>query len=694
MVHQEPHTVKIGTLDFCLQVGERVDNLVPWSPSKNTTILTINEVDPSLYLGAIYLLVAANHGPLPSIQVTAHYHDNGTPSIHHTTDLSIPDWQSGHLHQIRHMHMPCTANTGATAAMFAIPIYVDPSRSVRQLTLPNNKRLHIFGATGITVPLSWSSQETGSSIRIIDAQATFDNRVKVTVHNVGTKPVGPFRVHIEQHGYNTVQVLAPGHWTHVMLVCQPPDERHMTLRVHAGGQVATFPVEFPSTIDKHEAPQWLQNAKFGIFFHWGIYSVPAWAPVGLEYSEWYWWQMNNPNDPTYRYHRDNYGEDFNYDDFVHARELASSLNTSAWLELVDDAHAHYFVFTTKHHDGFALWDTSTTNRSTMHLGPKRDIVNELVTAARRDYPHLKTGLYFSLPEWYHPQFDGSDKGWAGGPPRNPYTGKEVPYTGYRPIQDFVNELQVPQALELIDNYRPDIFWCDQGGFNNSTVWQKHYFENYPEVAVNDRCGNEYSDFSTVEYHRSMATADRFWEATRGVDPYSFGFNRATPREKYASASELLVELVDVVAAGGNLLLNVGPDETGIVPEPMTSTLKEMGRWIEPRAEAIFNTTLYWVSPNGQDVNHGVRLRFTIDQHQSLYMFVIVEKGELPKELVVDVPLPLPLARIVSLPHRFPVTWSIDTKGRLVIYNTNDGTRGDEHNIWLFKIIPRNPPLPW
>ena len=300
----------------------------------------------------------------------------------------------------------------------------------------------------------------------------------------------------------------------------------------------------------------------------------------------------------------------------------------------------------------------------------------------------------SLPEWYHPQFDGSDKGWAGGPPRNPYTGKEVPYTGYRPIQDFVNELQVPQALELIDNYQPDIFWCDLGGFNNSTVWQKHYFENYAEVAVNDRCGNEYSDFSTVEYHRSMATANRFWEATRGVDPYSFGFNRATPREKYASASELLVELVDVVAAGGNLLLNVGPDETGSVPEPMASTLKEMGRWIEPRAEAIFNTTLYWVSPNGQDVNHGVRLRFTIDQHQSLYMFVIVEKGELPKELVVDVPLPLPLARIVSLPHRFPVTWSIDTRGRLVIYNINDGTRGDGHNIWLFKIVPRNPPLPW
>lgn len=244
MAHQETHIIKTGTLDFCLHVGDRVDNFVPWSSSKNTTTLVLNEIDPTLYLGAVYLLVASNHGPLPSVPVTAHYHDNDKPSITHTTDLSIPDWQSGHLHQIRHMHVPCTANTGATAAMFAVPIYVDPSRSLGALSIPNSQRLHIFGATGITVPSSWSSQETGSSIRIIDAQATFDNMVKVTVHNVGTKPVGPFRVHIEQHGYKTVQVLAPGHWTHVVLPCQP-GERYMTLRVHAGGQVATFSVEFP-----------------------------------------------------------------------------------------------------------------------------------------------------------------------------------------------------------------------------------------------------------------------------------------------------------------------------------------------------------------------------------------------------------------------------------------------------------------
>lgn len=103
--------------------------------------------------------------------------------------------------------------------------------------------------------------------------------------------------------------------------------------------------------------------------------------------------MNNPNDPTYTYHRDTFGEDFNYDDFVYAQGLANKLNTTAWLELVDDARARYFVFTTKHHDGFALWDTHTTDRSIMNFGPNRDIVNELITAARHGFPHLKTGLY-------------------------------------------------------------------------------------------------------------------------------------------------------------------------------------------------------------------------------------------------------------------------------------------------------------
>ena len=149
-------------------------------------------------------------------------------------------------------------------------------------------------------------------------------------------------------------------------------------------------------MQQHQAPQWLEDAKFGIFIHWGLYTVPAWAPVGKEYSEWYWWQMNH--DPTKSYHRETYGEQFNYDDFI--PKLPSTPDPSKWLDLVNKSRARYFVFTTKHHDGFALWNTSVNERSSVHLGPKRDFVDALMTAAKKPaYAHLKRGLYCKY--YYH-----------------------------------------------------------------------------------------------------------------------------------------------------------------------------------------------------------------------------------------------------------------------------------------------------
>lgn len=107
-----------------------------------------------------------------------------------------------------------------------------------------------------------------------------------------------------------------------------------------------------------------------------------------------------------------------------------------------------------------------------------------------------------MPEWYHPSYHDRWLNWDG-PPVNPYTGKTVPYTGSPAVNDFVNEVQVPQALELIDNFEPDIMWCDIGGINNSTAWQAYFLNKARkqgrQVTMNDRCGNSVSDFTTVEY---------------------------------------------------------------------------------------------------------------------------------------------------------------------------------------------------
>lgn len=132
----------------------------------------------------------------------------------------------------------------------------------------------------------------------------------------------------------------------------------------------------------------------------------------------------------------------------------------------------------------------------------------------------------SLPEWFHPSYHDNWLNWNG-PPKNPYTGHQVSYTGAPSVASFVNEVQVPQFLELFHNYEPDIMWCDIGGINNSTAWQAEFLNEARkrggrQVTMNDRCGNTISDFATVEYQGVDYVPERPWESTRGIDPHSFG----------------------------------------------------------------------------------------------------------------------------------------------------------------------------
>ncbi|KAI9310463.1 glycoside hydrolase superfamily [Dichotomocladium elegans] len=721
--------LQVGALQFRTQMGAPCDNVV----AQNQTIaLTADNDDDKqqeegTLLGALYLLVAVHHGTLLSAPVTVHYVD-GT---HGNTVLSVPDWQVGHLHQVRQLSLPWPVSTGAGGALFALPVHVDPRKAVRHVTLPSDPRLHVFGMTG------YPASSARGGIKIVHARPTYYHGLKITLHNTHAETVGPFEVHLgkkhsssallsihqqqqqqrrRHHHRVVVEAVPPGQLVSVTLPCDDGG----AVTVYAGDRHSTFSdITFPSPeqcasitwlllmlrdrdLDQHEAPAWLENAKFGIFVHWGVYAVPAWAPVGKEYSEWYWWQMNDPGDPTHAYHNSTYGPDFAYDDFIDAPGLGDALDPGDWLDLIDASGARYFVFTTKHHDGIALWNTSVTGRSLAQLGPRRDFVRELMDMAEAEYPHLRRGVYFSLPEWYHPHYDGRRLGWAGGPPRNPYTGAKIPYTGSAQARDFVNELQVPQALELIERFEPDVFWCDLGGSNNSSAWQLHYFQNRRPVAVNDRCGNGVSDFATVEYHRSLAVPDRFWEATRGIDPYSFGYNRATPPHQYASTRDLLLELVEVVSMGGNFLLNIGPDGSGSLPDVVSARLRDIGRWIRPRRHALFDTHMYWAAPTGYTTPQGVRVRFTAKPDGTLYLFLL-DKPSAGDPVIVDVALPIVvvssnssshappdkeervnMSRLVSLPDGNVVDWTLDPQGRLVM-NLSKTILALGEYIWVFEL---------
>jgi alpha-L-fucosidase len=381
------------------------------------------------------------------------------------------------------------------------------------------------------------------------------------------------------------------------------------------------------SLSKHPTPNWFEEAKFGIFMHWGPYSVPAWRNG----SEWYWryWHVPDQFPGNRAYHGDTYGEDFPYDRFAEQWQ-AESYDPESWVNLFEDAGAKYFVLTSKHHDGWSLWDTATTDRDTVAYGPHRDLVGELFEAAEDS--SLRTGVYYSLIEWFHPLEGQLQHG-----PTNPYTGESIPYVGYQPIDDYVMDHQYPQMVELVDQYDPDLIWCDIPSRNNSNAFMAHYFnqaKNRPDpkqVAVNDRCGNGISDYTTFEKSVAPTIRAAKWESAQVIDDHwGWGYMDGVPVRQ---SGELIHELVDVVSKNGNLLLNVGPKADGTIAERHQDVLRDIGAWLRVNGEAIYGTT-YWAY--AEDPQSNVPVRYTV-KDGSLYAIALGWPGE-SLRLSSDLPL--------------------------------------------------------
>jgi alpha-L-fucosidase len=403
----------------------------------------------------------------------------------------------------------------------------------------------------------------------------------------------------------------------------------------------------PST---HEIPTWFTDAKFGIFIHWGVYSVPAWAPVG-QYAEWYWFYQQLPLFQQYHYHLQTYGAALVYDDFI-PQFRAERWDPADWIQLIKDSGAKYWVLTTKHHDGFALWPTQTSDRNSLQLGPHRDLVGDLIEANRGS--GLKVGLYYSLPEWFTPapRPAGIYPGVARlfetyHHPQDPYADghPELPYTGYKAIDDYATGQVIPQIEELIDRYHPSILWCDIGGdpsYFQTERWLTRFFtdgaQHYPEgVTANDRCG-AFGDFRTPEYAPIPAAGGRYFEATRGLGK-SFGYNRNEQISDYLTDTQAIHTLIDTVAGGGNLLLDIGPMADGTIPQVMRDRLQAIGRWLAINGEAIYGTAPWRQRGSGT-------IRYTVGKDGTLYVIDEEWPGE---SLVLDAPIVLsPDSRITLL----------------------------------------------
>lgn len=343
------------------------------------------------------------------------------------------------------------------------------------------------------------------------------------------------------------------------------------------------------SIDSRPVPTWFTDAKFGIFIHWGVYSVPSYAPVipgKLAYSEWYWNAITegqkskeNPvNAGSWEYHKRMYGADYDYKDFA-PQFRAELFDPEHWADVFQRSGAKYVALTSKHHEGFAMWPSKEASKSwgrpwnSVEIGPKRDLLGDLTNAVRAK--GLKAGIYFSLYEWYNPL-------WLTDKPR------------------YVAEHMTPQFKDVVTRYKPSIIFSDGEWELPSSEWHSAellawLYNESPvkdEVIVNDRWGKEtrhkHGGYWTTEYTPGMADSNRAWEESRGMG-FSYGYNRAERLDHYHSGRELVILLTDLVSRGGNLLLDIGPAADGTIPVVMEERLLQIGSWLKVNGEAIYGT---------------------------------------------------------------------------------------------------------
>jgi alpha-L-fucosidase len=383
----------------------------------------------------------------------------------------------------------------------------------------------------------------------------------------------------------------------------------------------TYKPEWES-LDKRPVPGWFHESKFGIFIHWGVYSVPSWGPTGDsigvydKYAEWYWSKLVQPGKVQKyfkNFHTGTYGPNFKYQDFAPMFK-AELFDPVKWAELFRESGAKYVVLTSKHHEGFTLWPSAQSwNWNSVDVGPHRDLAGDLTNAVKAEGLHM--GFYYSLYEWFNPLYLNN-------------------------FQSYVDNHMIPQMKDLVSRYKPDILWTDGEWEKTSREWKSEEFLSWlfndspvkENIVVNDRWGSEtrskHGGIYTTEYglvgekEGIDSSVPHPWEECRGIGT-SFGLNRTEDLSDYSTAAQLIKLLVSTVSAGGNLLLDIGPAADGTIPVIMQQRLMEMGKWLKVNGESIYGTDAFIKTKKDETVNPGANKEiFFTQKNKDLYVICL------------------------------------------------------------------------
>jgi alpha-L-fucosidase len=362
-----------------------------------------------------------------------------------------------------------------------------------------------------------------------------------------------------------------------------------------------------ASLARFKTPAWYEDAKFGVFIHWGVYSVPAF------HNEWYPRNMYKAGEKAFAHHVTTYGpqSQFGYKDFI-PRFKAEKFDARRWAALFKEAGFRYVVPVAEHHDGFPMYDCSFTDWSAAKMGPKRDVVGELAEAVRAE------GLVFGVSShrvenwWFYGEgkkFDSDvrDPRFAGlyGPAadRERSEKQETP-----PSRAFLDDW-LARTAELVDKYQPQLVWFDWWiaqpavhehlqkvaafYYNRGAEWGKGVAINYKKHG-----GESFPDTAGVlDIERGQLANLRplFWQTDTSVSKTSWGY---VSNHEYKTVDSIVDDLVDIVSKNGSLLLNIGPRPDGTIPEAEEAMLREIGRWLAVNGEAIYATRPFAVFGEG------------------------------------------------------------------------------------------------
>lgn len=352
----------------------------------------------------------------------------------------------------------------------------------------------------------------------------------------------------------------------------------------------------------NDEPEWFRDAKFGIYFHWGVYSVPAYD------SEWYPRNMYIKDHRVYRHHVATYGSPlkFEYADFV-PQFTAENFDAEEWAALFKQAGAQYAGPVAEHHDGFSMWDSDVTPWNAAEKGPKRDITGELAEAIRGEGMKLVTTFHHARNNLWKPE--GED--WTG---HYEYVKKDFPSLlkdeddaflyGYMPREQFL-QMWGDKLKEVIDKYQPDLMWFDSWlheipdsvktdylayYFNRAREWDKEVVVTYKQEDLPE-------DVAVKDFEKGRA-GEKLKQAFLTDDTISKGSWCYTEGLTIKSTSVVLHSLIDIVSKNGQLLLNISPKADGSIPKNQKKVLLEIGDWLEINGEAIYGTRPWMVYGEG------------------------------------------------------------------------------------------------